>query len=65
MLFNFFCKFVTMKDISNTSERIEFALKQMKKVMPLVRVQVAIYEKNLQLGKNQKKPTIAPQFKNV
>jgi hypothetical protein len=54
-----------MKDISNTSERIEFALKQMKKVMPLVRVQVAIYEKNLQLGKNQKRPTIAPQFKNA
>ncbi|MFI0489865.1 hypothetical protein [Flavobacterium sp.] len=54
-----------MKDISNTNQRVQFALKQMKKVMPSVKVQVAVYEKNLQLGKNQKKPTIAPQFKNV
>lgn len=54
-----------MKNISNTNQRVQFALKQMKKVMPSVRVQVAIYEKNLQLGKNQKKPIIAPQFKNV
>lgn len=54
-----------MKDISNTTERIQFALKQMKKTMPIVKAQVAVYEKNLQLGKNQKKPSIAPQFKNV
>jgi hypothetical protein len=54
-----------MKDISNTSERIQFALKQMEKAMPIVRKQVAVYEKNLALDKNQKKPTIAPQFKNV
>ena len=54
-----------MKDISNTNQRIQFALKQMKKVMPSVRVQVAVYERNLQLGKNQKKPIIAPQFKNA
>jgi hypothetical protein len=54
-----------MKDISNTKERIQFALKQMEKAMPVVRQQVAIYEKNLRLGKNQKNPTIAPQFKNV
>lgn len=54
-----------MKDISNTNQRVQFALEQMKKVMPLVKVQVAVYEKNLQLGKNQKKPAIAPQFKNV
>jgi hypothetical protein len=54
-----------MKDISNTTQRVQFALKQMKKVMPLVKAQVAVYEKNLQLGKNQKKPTVAPQFNNV
>ena len=54
-----------MKDISNTNQRIQFVLKQMKKAMPLVKVQVDVYEKNLQLGKNQKKPTIAPQFNNV
>lgn len=54
-----------MKDISNTSQRVAFALEQMKKVMPLVKVQVAVYEKNVKLGKNQKKPTIAPQFNNV
>ena len=54
-----------MKDISNTDQRVQFALKQMKKVMPSVKVQVAVYEKNMQMGKNQKKPTIAPQFKNV
>ncbi len=54
-----------MKDISNTNQRVQFALEQMKKVMPSVKVQVAIYEKNLQLGKNQKKPTVAQQFKNV
>jgi hypothetical protein len=54
-----------MKDISNTNERIQFALKQMRKAMPIVKKQVAVYEKNLALGKNQKKPTVAPQFKNV
>ena len=53
-----------MKDITNTNQRIQFALKQMKKVMPSVRAQVAVYERNIQLGKNQKKPIIAPQFKN-
>jgi hypothetical protein len=54
-----------MKDISNTTQRVQFALEQMKKAMPSVKVQVALYERNLQLGKNQKKPTVAPQFKNV
>jgi hypothetical protein len=54
-----------MKDISNTTQRVQFALEQMKKAMPSVKLQVAVYEKNLQLGKNQKKPTIAPQFNNV
>ena len=54
-----------MKDISNTNQRIQFALEQMKKAMPLVKAQVAVYERNLQLGKNQKKPTVAPQFKNA
>ncbi|CAM3581724.1 hypothetical protein [Flavobacterium chungbukense] len=54
-----------MVDISNTAERIEFALKQMEKTMPIVKKQVAVYEKNIALGKDQKKPPIAPQFKNV
>jgi hypothetical protein len=54
-----------MNDISNTNERIQFALQQMRKVMPVVKKQVAIYEKNIALGKNQKKPPTAPQFKNV
>jgi hypothetical protein len=54
-----------MKNISNTNQRVQFALKQMKKVMPSVKVQVAVYEENLKLGKNQKKSIIAPQFKNV
>ena len=54
-----------MKDISNTTERVKFALKQMEKAMPDVRQQVALYEKNVRLGKDQKKPCIAPQFKNV
>jgi transcriptional regulator with XRE-family HTH domain len=42
-------------DISNTEERIAFSLKQMKKAMPVVRQQVAIYEKNKTLNtqKNQ------------
>jgi len=44
-----------MKDISNTNERIQFALEQMKKAMPLIKEQVAVYEKNLALCKNQKK----------
>jgi hypothetical protein len=48
-----------MKDISNTTQRVQFALEQMKKAMPSVKVQVALYERNLQLGKNQKKPTVA------
>jgi len=47
-----------MKDISNTNQRIAFVLEQMKKAMPSVKVQVAVYEKNLKLGKNQKKPTV-------
>jgi len=54
-----------MKDISNTNERVQFALEQMKKAMPVIKRQVAVYEKNIALGKNQEKPTIAPQFKNV
>ena len=54
-----------MNDISNTNQRVQFALEQMKKVMPLVKVQVAVYEKNLKLGQNKKKPATAPQFKNV
>lgn len=54
-----------MKDISNTAERVKFALKQMEKAMPIVKQQVAVYEKNIALGKDQKKPIIAPQFKNV
>lgn len=54
-----------MKDISNTNERIKFVLEQMEKAMPAVKKQVAVYEKNLALGKNQKRPVIAPQFKNV
>lgn len=54
-----------MKDISNTSERVQFALKQMEKAMPNVRQQVALYEQNIRLGKDQKKPVTAPQFKNV
>ena len=54
-----------MKDISNTNQRVQFALEQMKKAMPSVKVQVAVYEKNLKLGRNQIKPAVAPQFKNV
>ena len=54
-----------MKDITNTSERVQFALKQMEKAMPNVKQQVALYEKNIRLGKDQKTPSIAPQFKNV
>lgn len=54
-----------MKDISNTTERVNFALKQMEKAMHVVKRQVAVYEKNIALGKDQKKPPVAPQFKNV
>jgi len=36
-----------MRDISNTTERVKFALKQMEKAMPLVKKQVAVYEKIL------------------
>ncbi|KAF2515882.1 hypothetical protein EYY60_01820 [Flavobacterium zhairuonense] len=54
-----------MIDISNTTERVQFALKQMEKAMPVVKKQVAVYEKNIASGKNNKKPAIAPQFKNV
>jgi hypothetical protein len=54
-----------MKDISNTTQRVQFALEQMKKAMPLVKEQVAVYEKNLKLGKTQKKPAVAPQLRNV
>ncbi|PBJ11476.1 hypothetical protein [Flavobacterium sp. ACN6] len=54
-----------MIDISNTAERIQFALKQMEKAMPVVKKQIAVYEKNVSLGKDQKKPPIAPQFKNA
>lgn len=65
VLYYFFCNLIIIKDISNTSKRVAFALKQMKKVMPLVKVRVAVYEKNMQIGKTQKKTSIAPQFKIV
>lgn len=52
-------------DISNTIERVKFALNQMEKAMPVVKKQVAVYEKNVALGKSQKNPAVAPQFKNV
>ena len=39
-----------MKDISNTSQRVAFALEQIKKAMPLVKEQVAVYEKKPQIG---------------
>jgi len=54
-----------MIDNSNTNQRVQYALEQMKKVMPSVKIQVAVYEKNLLLGKNKKKITVAPQFRNV
>jgi transcriptional regulator with XRE-family HTH domain len=51
-------------DISNSEKRVAFALMQMEKAIPVVKKQVAVYEKNIALGKNQKKP-IAPQFKKA
>lgn len=53
-----------MKDISNTTERVQFALKQMEKAMPAIRKQVAIYEENVRLGKTKKNPTAIPQANN-
>lgn len=41
-------------DISNTEERIKFALKAMKKTKPVIKQQVAVYEKNKTL-KTQKR----------
>ena len=41
-------------DISNTEERIKFALKAMEKAMPVVKQQVAIYKKNIALKTNSK-----------
>ncbi len=51
-------------DISNNEERVKYALKQIEKAMPVVKKQVSVYEKNIALGKNQKKPT-TPQFKKA
>lgn len=50
--------------ISNTEERVNPTLRQMKKVMPKVKKQVEVYERNIALGLDQKKPKTASQFKN-
>lgn len=50
--------------ILNTKERVAAALELMEKAMPAVKKQVAVYEKNIALGKNQKKPS-SQQFKNI
>lgn len=50
--------------ISNTEERVNTTLRQMKKVMPKVKKQVEVYERNIALGLGQKKPKTASQFKN-
>lgn len=54
----------TTFDILNTEEHENPALRQMKKVMPKVKKQVEVYERNLALGTDQKKPKTAAQFKN-
>lgn len=51
-------------DVSNTEERVNSALRRMKKAMPEVKKQVGGYERNIALGKDQKNPKTAPQFKN-
>ncbi|WP_289664274.1 hypothetical protein [Flavobacterium panacagri] len=43
-------------DISNTIERVKFALSQMEKAMPEVKKQIALYERNIALGKTNTKP---------
>jgi hypothetical protein len=45
--------------------KITICYKANEKNVPSVKLQVAVYEENLKLKKNQKKPIIAPEFKNV
>jgi len=54
----------TTFDISNTEERVNSALRQMKKAMPNVKKQVVVYEKKIALIKDQKKTPLSSPFKN-
>ncbi len=47
-----------------TEKRVNRLLEKMRTAMPEVERQVMVYEKNVKAGKQQKLPTIAPQFRN-
>lgn len=49
-----------MTDFKSTEERIAFYLKQMKKAMPEIRMQIKVYEDAIKSGKlNKQSITIA------
>ncbi len=54
-----------MKQSSNTVERIAAMLERMRTAMPDIRRQIAVYEKNLKLGKTNDIPKITVLSKNV
>lgn len=53
-----------MVDFSNTKTRVTFFIEQMKKAMPLVKQQIAVYEKAMKDNSLIVNPKPAPQFKN-
>ena len=50
---------------NSTEERVAKILEQMRTAMPEIKQQVAVYERNVKMGKNNKTPKVAPQFRNV
>jgi hypothetical protein len=53
-----------MNKPSNTERRVADLQERMRKAMPEIKRQIAVYEKNIKSG-NLKSPKPAPQFRNV
>lgn len=49
----------------STEQRVAQILENMRKAMPEIKRQVAVYEKNVRSGKQNKSPKVAAQFRNV
>ena len=54
-----------MKKFSDTEQRIAETLEQMRKAMPEIRRQVAVYEKSLKLGNKSKVREVTVHSRNV
>lgn len=54
-----------MANSSNTEKRVAAYIRQMKKAMPKIKREVAVYEKALKEGTVIKSPKPAPQFRHA